>query len=227
MSTRKKTVPVVTYALLEKLSEKEKQREIAKEKPLATSGKGAVVIYTLLEKIQEKEKRREAEDTRHASEKEQIEACRKAREENGKHLAEKKALREKIRRTHVIPACVFAEKLAKRKEREKILKGIFLEQLEEKRLAEGMRRSQEEHISLMKKMHEKICREKVIPIEVKKLAQLFERSDITKPSLVLCEKPTVLIRKQFAQTIGFIVTTEERGDKTALTIKKPFSWHVL
>jgi hypothetical protein len=79
----------------------------------------------------------------------------------------------------------------------------------------------------MKKIHEKICSEKVIPIEVKKLAQLFERHDVTTPSLILCEKRTALIRKQFARTIGFTVTMEERDDKMALTIKKPFSWHVL
>jgi hypothetical protein len=225
MSTRKKTVPVVTYTLLEKLAEK--RRAVVKEECRAIEKKDATVIYTLLEKIREKEKHCEAEEARRALEKEQTEAFRKARKENERHLVEKRALREEIGRTHVIPACIFAEKLAKKKAQEKILRGIFLEQLEEERLAEGARRTEEEHISLMKKIHEKICREKVIPIEVKKLAQLFERHDITKPSLVLCEKPTVLIRKQFAQTIGFIVTMEERGDKTALTIKKPFSWHVL
>ena len=174
-----------------------------------------VVTYTLFSYFERKVTNKRLEKDYRAEAKKSEYALQKAKEENDKRLAEKKARRERV----VVPFSYLKEKMEKRDFE-------LVEKYKAKRLAEDNLRAERDWAYRMMRFQEEIELAKVVPIEVKKLPGLFEKSKIGKAELLECEKPLVDILVKFAKTIGFDVEVDGFEEMTALVLWKPYPyWH--
>lgn len=142
-------------------------------------------------------------------------ALRKAKEENDERLAEKKLRCER----KIVPFSYFQKK---KEERDFAL----VEKARQKRIERDNLREKMDWAYRMMRFQEEIELAKVIPIEIKKLPELFEKSMIGKAELLECEKPLVPVLEKFAKTIGFDVEVDDFEEMTALVLCKPYPyWH--
>jgi len=183
-----------------------------------------VVTYTLLERVEAQKRQRKIAESYRAAAKEYEAALLKTKLENEKRLAEKRAIREEIERTHVIPPLVLEEKREKKEAQKKVREFALVEQYRQKRLAEDILRAQKEHTFRMKRFRKEMRLARVVPIEIKRLPVMFDESVIGKAELLECEKPLVSVLANFARVVGFDVELDEWEDKTAVILWKPYPY---
>ncbi len=196
MSTKQEKVPVVTYALLEKIETRKTQ----------------------------KEKQRKLESSYRAGAKKQEALLLKQRAERERLRAVKEELREEIRRTHVIPSFILERKRAKKEEQKKAKEFAFVERHRQKKLAEDILQEQKEQAFRSKQFRKELRLAKTVPLEIKRLPLLFEESEIGKAQLLECEKTIVPLLVKLAKIVGFDVELDEFGEKTALILWKPYPY---
>lgn len=181
----------------------------------AIEKKVPVVTYTLLPEFERKvsNKKRAVEYLAMAKKSER--ALQKVKEENDKRLTEKKVRCER----KIVPFSCLQEKIEKRNI-------LLVEKYKQKQLAEDNLREEKDWAYRMIRFQEEISLAKVIPIEIKKLPELFGKSMIGKAELLECEKPLVEILIKFAKTIGFDVEVDDFEEMVALVLWKPYPyWH--
>ncbi len=186
--------------------------------------KVSVVTYTLLKKVEAKKRQRKIAESYRLAAKEHEAALLKTKLENEKRLAEKKAIREGINKTHVIPVFFLEEKRAKKEAQKKAREFAMVEQYRQKKLAEDICREQKEWTYRMKQFKKELRFLKVVPIEAKKLPEMFREGTIGKAELLECEEEIVLVLVKLAKTVGFDVEIDEWEDKTALLLWKPYPY---
>jgi hypothetical protein len=186
-----------------------------------------VVTYKLLTVFERKLSNKKVAEEHLAKIRDAEIVLREAKEENEKRLAEKKVLRQEIKRTHVIPSSFLEQKREKKRAEKLMFAESFENCLEESRLEQSYARTAAEKAEQMKKLKEKIRLEKIIPIGVKKLLARFEEIDVEKVETLECEKLLGPVLATFARTIGFVVKKIEKEGKTDLEIKRPYPMRLL
>ena len=174
-----------------------------------------VVTYTLLPYFERKISNKKRAVEYRAMAKKSEYAIRKAKEENDKRLAEKAERCER----KIVPFSYLKEKIEKRN-------ALLVEKYKQKRIAQDNLCEERDWAYRMVRFQEEIRDAKIVPIEVKKLPVLFEKSKIGKAELLECEKPLVPVLVKFAKTIGFDVEVDDFEEMTALVLWRPFPyWH--
>ena len=174
-----------------------------------------VVTYELLSYFERKVSNKKHAVLYRAMAKKSEYALKKMKEENDKRLFEKKTRSER----KIVPFSYLKEKIEKRN-------ALLVEKYKQKRIAQDNLREERDWAYRMMRFQEEISLAKVVPIEVKKLPGLFEKSKIGKAELLECEKPLVSILVKFAKTIGFDVEVDDFEEMTALVLWRPFPyWH--
>ena len=136
----------------------------------------------------------------------------------------KKAVREEIALTHVVPLSFFQKKLEKRAEQEKAKETALVEAKRQKAMAEDLIRTERDSAYRMKRFYEEVGNAKVVPIDIMKLPALYENTRITKTELFAVEPEMVPIMEKFAKIIGFDVEVDQFEDMTALVLQKPYPY---
>jgi len=183
-----------------------------------------VVTYTLLERVEAQTRQRKIAESYRAAAKEYEAALLKTKLENEKRLAEKRAVREEIKRTHVIPTFFLEEKRAKKVEEKKLREFAMVEHHRQKKLAEDLLREQKEWTERLKQFKKEVSSSKVVPLVAKRLPSVFQESDIGKDTYIECETPLVPILSTLAKIVGFDVDTCECGDSSVLFFRKPYPY---
>jgi hypothetical protein len=178
-----------------------------------TKKKVPVVTYELLPVFERKANNAKVAAEYRAEEKKLQNSLFKTKEENERRLAEKKALYQRI----VVPFSVFEER-AKRREL------ALVEKYKQKRIQEDILREERNWAYQVAKFYEMIQLEKVVPIEIRALPELYKKSEIGKAELIECEKSIVPVLTKFAQIIGFEVELDEFEEMTALLLWKPYPY---
>jgi hypothetical protein len=174
-----------------------------------------VVTYTLLPEFERKVSNKKRVIEHRAIAKRSERALEKAKEENDKRLAEKKIRYERKN----IPFSYLKEKIEKRN-------CALVEKVKQKTIERDNLREARDRAYRLMRFQEEISLARVVPIEIKKLPALFEKSKIGKAELLTCEKLLVPVLSKFAKTIGFDVEVDDFEEMTALVLRKPFPyWH--
>jgi hypothetical protein len=229
MSTKEKKVPVVTYALLEKLAQKESMNEPPRER----QGSAPVVTYKLFSYFERKINNKRLGGIRAFEDEDAVldEAEQKAKKEKLAREFLKKQMHEKFHEFRVIPfewlQAMKAMKKAEKDAEEKVRNDAFLAELEIDRVKRGYELQKIERAERLKKLRLKMGAEQVIPIGVKQLLKKFEEKKENETEIVECEKLFSPIFATFARTIGFSVIKKESKDNVILTVQKPVSYHSL
>jgi hypothetical protein len=199
MSTLKRTVPTVTYALLSYFENKINNRK-------------NVEIFRNKEKEKEEmlRKVREANEKRLAEKKALIEEVHRTHVVPFWFFEKKREEKKELARLQ-----------------EKARNDAILNQLEIDRLEKGFLRQVAEKVERRKRYGLEIGKEKIIPIRVKQLLSKYEERRVDDSEVTQCEKNISLILADFGRTIGFAVIKKEQTDCVELTFRKPFPYHSL
>ena len=168
-----------------------------------------VVTYKLLSTFERKLNNKKVVAKQIAEDAKKAEALRVGTEKNKKRIAEKKAFREEIERTHVIPTCVFMGKLALREEQERIRRGIETQMDEDERWNKIILAYEKSSIEKIKSFKQSYLSGVVVSIHAKELLGKYSESGFGEALVldVFPEEETYAFA--MAECLGLVVEVDE------------------